>query len=217
METAEKQVTDVVKCDIHLDYTADGKRYIDRISEITQLEEGIPYPEYNPDDAQNSMNVITKEFYQRSTDRVGFTTRLILKYNLDTDTYYTVDRFSEYLENRLRDNLNKDLRVSFDEFMLREWGPRKENYNFELTQEEIDEKLEDLQGKIAEINKKYEGMQDESNEYNRVSDDNDLDDQIALEAAQNELWKQGYSQDTDDSIPNKDVFSLDFFSDSDYE
>ena len=60
--TAEKQVTDVVKCDIHLDYTPDGKRYIDRISEIIQLEEGIPYPEYDAKNPVDSMNEITKEY-----------------------------------------------------------------------------------------------------------------------------------------------------------
>ena len=129
METAEKQVTDVVKVDIHLDYTPDGKRYIDRISEIVQLEEGVPYPEYDLNDPDNSMNKITAEYYRRKTDRVGFTTRLILKYNLDTHTYEVRDRFSPYLENRLRGNLGAELQVGFDEFMLREWGPRKDDEN----------------------------------------------------------------------------------------
>ena len=50
MSTAERQVIDVVKCDIHLDYTPDGKRYIERISEIVPLAEGIPYPELDRDD-----------------------------------------------------------------------------------------------------------------------------------------------------------------------
>ena len=122
METAEKQVTDVVKCDIHLDYTPDGRRYIDRISEITQLDEGIPYPDYNENDPVNSMNLITKEYYQRKTDRVGFTTRVILKYDLPTNTYHTVDRFSEYLENRLKNNLVVELRPAFDEFMVEDMG-----------------------------------------------------------------------------------------------
>lgn len=96
METAEKQVTDVVKVDVHLDYTPDGKRYIDRISEIIQLEEGTPYPEYNPDDATNSMNEITAEYYRRKTDRVGFATREIMHYDLKTHTYVATGRFSEY-------------------------------------------------------------------------------------------------------------------------
>ena len=158
METAEKQVTDVVKCDIHLDYTTDGKRYIDRISEITQLEEGIPYPEYNPDDPENSMNEITKEYYQRSTDRVGFTTHVILKYDLATHTYMAVDRFSEYLENRLRNNLSQELQVVFDEFMLREWGPRKTDGKPEMTKEEIEDKLEAMNEQIEEINQHYENI-----------------------------------------------------------
>ena len=221
METAEKQVTDVVKCDIHLDYTTDGKRYIDRISEITQLEEGIPYPEYNPDDPENSMNEITKEYYQRSTDRVGFTTHVILKYDLATHTYMAVDRFSEYLENRLRNNLSQELQVVFDEFMLREWGPRKTDGKPEMTKEEIEDKLEAMNEQIEEINQHYENIKanSASTPSTTNSDDDSMDgDQIAEAAAENEIWKSGYMNQTVNVDNNDNEFSIgDFYSDDDYE
>lgn len=228
METAEKQVTDVVKCDIHLDYTPDGKRYIDRISEITQLDEGIPYPEYNPADPENSMNQITAEYYQRSTDRVGFTTRLILKYDLATHTYYTVDRFSQYLENRLRGNLNKELQVAFDEFMLREWGPRKENDGGEpMTEEEITERLEEMQDEIKVIDAKYKDIMENSGSGANMTfeksdvqklEDGELDDYVAPdsvieeEAAQNEFWKSGYNPDNSNEFDIGDFYSADDYS-----
>ena len=228
METAEKQVTDVVKCDIHLDYTPDGKRYIDRISEITQLDEGIPYPEYNPADPENSMNQITAEYYQRSTDRVGFTTRLILKYDLATHTYYTVDRFSQYLENRLRGNLNKELQVAFDEFMLREWGPRKENDGGEpMTEEEITERLEEMQDEIKVIDAKYKDIMENSGSGANMTfeksdvqklEDGELDDYVAPdsvieeEAAQNEFWKSGYNPENSNEFDIGDFYSTDDYS-----
>lgn len=228
METAEKQVTDVVKCDIHLDYTPDGKRYIDRISEITQLDEGIPYPEYNPADPENSMNQITAEYYQRSTDRVGFTTRLILKYDLATHTYYTVDRFSQYLENRLRGNLNKELQVAFDEFMLREWGPRKENDGGEpMTEEEISERLEEMQDEIKVIDAKYKDIMENSGSGANMTfeksdvqklEDGELDDYVAPdsvieeEAAQNEFWKSGYNPENSNEFDIGDFYSADDYS-----
>ena len=124
MSTAERQVIEVVKCDIHLDYTPDGKRFIERISEIVPLAEGIPYPDYDPKNKEDSMNLITKEYYSRSTDRVSFYTHDIMRYDLKTDTYYCIDRFSQELEDRIRYNLGDDLRPLFDKFMLDNWGKR---------------------------------------------------------------------------------------------
>lgn len=124
MSTAERQVIEVVKCDIHLDYTPDGKRFIERISEIVPLAEGIPYPDYDPNNKEDSMNMITKEYYSRSTDRVSFYTHDIMRYDLKTDTYYCIDRFSQELEDRIRYNLGDDLRPLFDKFMLENWGKR---------------------------------------------------------------------------------------------
>ena len=124
MSTAERQVIEVVKCDIHLDYTPDGKRFIERISDIVPLAEGIPYPDYDPNNKEDSMNMITKEYYSRSTDRVSFYTHDIMRYDLKTDTYYCIDRFSQELEDRIRYNLGDDLRPLFDKFMLDNWGKR---------------------------------------------------------------------------------------------
>lgn len=125
MATAERQVLEVVKVDIHLDYTPEGERFIERISEIVPLDESIPYPEYDPNNPVDSMNLITKEYYTRQTDRVSFTSHDILRYDKKTKTYYTVDRFSPQLERRIRNNLG-ELRIEFDKFMIKEWGIRKD-------------------------------------------------------------------------------------------
>lgn len=218
METAEKQVTDVVKVDIHLDYTPDGKRYIDRISEIVQLEEGTPYPEYNPDDATNSMNEITAEYYRRKTDRVGFTTRLIMKYNLATHTYETVDRFSEYLENRIRSNLGTELSVNFDEFMLKEWGPRPGSAEAALSEAEIKEKLEGYQEKIQEITASYESIKQDSIAAKPDTASIETCDDIAEAAAEKAMWAAGYTPTSPDEEAEAQEFEIgNFFDDSDYD
>ena len=48
----------------------------------------------------------------------------IMRYDLKTDTYYCIDRFSQELEDRIRYNLGDDLRPLFDKFMLDNWGKR---------------------------------------------------------------------------------------------
>lgn len=152
METAERQVTDVVKIDVHLDYTADGKRYIDRISEIIPLEENVPYPEYDITDRQGSMDRIEQEYYVRRTDRVSFVTRDILKYDLKNHTYVTVNRISSKLEEYMRKNLG-ELCEDFDRFTYENWSMRVD---------EVDHLFEAMKGYLEEDSKKEnERMQEE--------------------------------------------------------
>lgn len=127
METAEKQVTDVVRFDIHLERSAEGKPYVQRITEIVQLDSAVPYPEYDPNDPVNSMNRITAEYYRRKTDRISFDTREILSYDLDTDTYFTKHRMTKKTEDFIRSHIpSPNERMRFNYFMAEEWGIDKE-------------------------------------------------------------------------------------------
>lgn len=121
MVTAEQQVIDIVRIDVHLNYTTDGKRYIERISEIIKLDEGIPYPDYLRSDPVHSMNTITKEYYTRITDRQTFTTRDVLKYDLATDTYVTLDWFSPELTKYIMNCIPKDKQLDFSNFVQDNW------------------------------------------------------------------------------------------------
>ena len=131
MTTAEKQVTDVLKINIHLDFTPDGKRYIKRITEITQLEEGIPYPEFDKELGIDESNYeLNKEYYTRQTDRISFSTRDILIYDTETDTYLPDQEFSEGLRTKIRGVLSKKEREEFDKFMDFYWhGKSFEDYS----------------------------------------------------------------------------------------
>lgn len=137
MTTAERQVTDVVKMDIHLDYTPDGTRFIERISEIIPLEENIPYPEYNVEDP-NSINEVTREYYTRRTDRISFYTQNILEYDIPTKTYRSANRPSVKLEKYLRNNLG-ELMDEYDRLMFMDWGVRKN-----LKEGQVDEVYENI-------------------------------------------------------------------------
>ena len=114
-KTAEQQVLDVVKVDVHLDYDVEGNRFIERITEIVKLDEGIPYPEYNPKDPVNSMNKIQTEYFRRITDRMSFTTIDILKFNHDEFAYHTVNWFSEGLTRHMMSRIPKEHRKAFKE------------------------------------------------------------------------------------------------------
>lgn len=185
METAEKQVTDVVKVDVHWDYTPDGKRYIDRISEIVQLNSNENYPEFDEEipareDGESAIDyecrlkeydrklstyktTLDREYYYRKTDRIAFKTVEILKYNLETDTYECKERFSPYLEKRIKDNLGKDLALEFEYFVLKNWGLRTKDDEDEI----IDFGHDDLETKLKEMEDEIDDRQYEEEEQLR--------------------------------------------------
>ena len=122
METAERQVIDVIKVDVHLNATADGKRYIERVTEIIPIPPGLPYPDYVEGDDGASMDAITREYYLRRTDRCSFTTRDILRYNLDTHTYETAEWFSDGLMGYMLNCMDEQTVGEFSEFAARNWS-----------------------------------------------------------------------------------------------
>lgn len=116
MTTAERQVLDVLSVDIHLTASASGERYIERITEIIALPPGIPYPEYTDSD---SMNRITKEYYQRVTDRRSFFIRDIIAYDLDTHTYKACNWFSDELYTKMLNSVERETREKIIRFRER--------------------------------------------------------------------------------------------------
>jgi len=97
IKTAEDQVVSVLKVNVHLDYTTSGKRFIERITEIIKLDEGIPYPELDKSNLDWSRSVVEKEYYTRTTDRKTFATKDLIVYDKKTDAYKAVNPPSERL------------------------------------------------------------------------------------------------------------------------
>ena len=139
MSTAERQVIDVVKCDIHLDYTPDGKRYIERVSEIVPLAEGVPYPDVDKNNLDYSKAVLDREYYERSTDRVSFYSHDILKYDVSTHTYYVADRFSPALESKMRSVMTPEVLKAYDKFIFANWGRRPPSEEYDGVVDEVAE------------------------------------------------------------------------------
>lgn len=206
MSTAERQVIDVVKCDIHLDYTPDGKRYIERISEIVPLAEGIPYPDLDKNDLQYSKAMLDKEYYERSTDRVSFYTHDILKYDLNTHTYYVVDRFTPALESRMRMVMHPDVRKAYDKFIYTNWGRRKPTGDFT----EIDEVAEAVL-QYTEEEKEIENKEIENTEL--LGDLELVQDGMVESAVETHLDIDVSSTESDSVIDDDDAIFFDFFDD----
>ena len=206
MSTAERQVIDVVKCDIHLDYTPDGKRYIERISEIVPLAEGIPYPDLDKNDLQYSKAMLDKEYYERSTDRVSFYTHDILKYDLNTHTYYVVDRFTPALESRMRMVMHPDVRKAYDKFIYTNWGRRKPTGDFT----EVDEVAEAIL-QYTEEEKEIENKEIENTEL--LGDLELVQDGVVESAVETHLDIDVSGTESDSVIDDDDAIFFDFFDD----
>lgn len=124
METATTQILEVLNFDVHLDYNAEGQRYVERITEIIPLTEVAPLPEIDPENVAYSQAVMQREYYTRRTSSVTFITRDILRYDTKTKTYYAVNRISPRLEESIRRNLGENVH-EYDKFMFSRWGKRK--------------------------------------------------------------------------------------------
>lgn len=173
MDTAERQVTEVVKCDIHLDYTPDGKRFIARVSEIIPLEEAVPYPEVDKKDINVAMAEITREYYTRSTDRISFWTHELLVYDIENHEYKPVDRISPALESKIRLNLGSELCKKYDKFMYDNWGKR----NISLYAHERDEVEEAILQYKSEDLELYKIVAVEENKLDITSEGSSLSEE----------------------------------------
>lgn len=149
MQTAERQVVQAVRVDVHLDFDVTGRRFIDRISEIVPLDEGVDYPDkYDPSNP-SSINLLTEEYYKRMTDRTCFTTHDIMRFDRKSCTYYTVDRFTEETEEHIRKRLDKKAVEEFDLFMLENWGPREGTPEAAMTHDELTALILDRREKLG--------------------------------------------------------------------
>lgn len=120
--TAEQQVVQVVRCNVHFELGVDGKRRIARITEIIPLEENLPYPEIDPNNLEYSKAEIEREYYYRQTDRSSFTTRDIVVFDKKEQKYKAVGWFSPELTELMKSRLQPEYREEFRTFVGKYWG-----------------------------------------------------------------------------------------------
>lgn len=121
MKTAEAQVLQVIHMNAHLDYGTDGKRYIERFTEIIPLAERTPYPELDPNNLEWSKAVIEREYYIRSTDRKSFDCKDLIRWNKKTSTYEAHNCPSEALITHMLRCIPQDHADEFMDFVERTW------------------------------------------------------------------------------------------------
>ncbi len=116
---AEQQVVSVLDFDIHLARDYQGKRYIERITEIVEAEDK-PYPvEYKKkhglSDKAEAFIETTGEYYRRMTDRKTFETRNIIEYR--DGTYVAVSPISQTKIQEMKSKMTPDDSMAFDRFI----------------------------------------------------------------------------------------------------
>lgn len=147
-DVALSTVLDAIKHNVHLDFVK-GERVIEHISEIVKLNEIEPYPdmkemwikakeelrvirEMSGEDVDGPISdaviatyvstMMNKEYYTRSTDRVRFTSREIIKFNPETMTYEAKDGYTPGMLRNICNKLKGDDRKNFIEFYRKNWA-----------------------------------------------------------------------------------------------
>lgn len=208
METAEAQVLECLKFNIHLNYTPDGKRYVEFIDEIVPLNKrdyeceigecpkrgdfesveeymaALKHYELQLKTTELKMN---KDYYSRRTDREDFEVRRILHYDLETDTYVadnmpTFERIEE-----MKSHMDRDQQAAFTKFLISNW---KDTFGDEIIE------LEDADDLVkAGINPDIEIVDDDEllgNEDKQDSEEYQLEQLIQMNDKLGELKDRQY-------------------------
>jgi len=117
LSTVEQLVVSILKVNIHLDYTPEGKRYIARGTEIIPLQEAKEYPTLDPNNLDYSRATVDREYYGRITDRKSFKTVQLFHYDINTDTYIFDNPFSVGLVKHMLSNMLEEYRPDFKKFL----------------------------------------------------------------------------------------------------
>lgn len=125
-DSAQGLVLDVVKHNVHCDFHK-KLRVVDYIEEIVKGETIVPYQDIKMSSdvvsAIDQSTALNREFYQRTTDRVRYTSRKIIRFNHETNTYepyewYTPERFAIML-----DKMPDEHKAGFIQFYKENWVP----------------------------------------------------------------------------------------------
>jgi len=125
---AEQQVVSVLDFDIHLARDYEGKRYIERITEIVELPD-TPLPdsfvyEKNLSDKTASFMETTAEYYRKMTDKRIFECRNIIEFR--NGRYVAVNPVTKERAERMKRAMTTEDARQFEDFM---------NLNFNLKSE----------------------------------------------------------------------------------
>lgn len=117
--TIQPQVIDVIKIDVHMDFDVTGFRYFDRITEIIPVDHVIP--KYDPKNPEDSINRITREFYEITAVGELFETQDIVRFDKVKRVYTTVRWCSDRLTDYMLKNIPPERLPDFKKFVTSNW------------------------------------------------------------------------------------------------
>lgn len=124
-DVALSTVLDAIHNNVHLNFVK-GNRVVEYISEIVKLAELEPYPKLkksrNVVEALDQMTAINREYYTRSTDRVRFESRYIIKFNAATGTYEPCDGYTPKRLESILSHLEPVDRQNFIKWYRKNWA-----------------------------------------------------------------------------------------------
>ncbi|MDF2821528.1 MAG: Pilus assembly protein CpaF [Clostridiales bacterium] len=116
---AEQQVVQVLNFDIHLNKTFDGKRYIERVTEIIPISQTKEYPSLYKENKEEFLDNIQEYFY-RSTDRKQYEYVNILEYI--NGEYIIMNPISSQTIDDMNKYMNVKDQREFKRFIENNWG-----------------------------------------------------------------------------------------------
>ena len=125
---AEQQVVSVLDFDIHLARNYEGRRYIERITEIVELPD-MPLPQNFIDkkdlgEKSASFMETTAEYYKKMSDKKIFECRNIIEFR--DGQYVAVDTVTKERTEKMKSAMTSDDAQKFDEFLYNDFYPQKE-------------------------------------------------------------------------------------------
>ncbi len=121
-KVAEEQVVNVINFNVHLTRNHEGKRYIERITEIIPLDQNVDYPkDYQKDEGyERSFMDTTTEFYSRMTDRKTYRLENILEFK--NGSYVQGSPPSEFQIREMHKHMSTEDALRFKQFVEKWWG-----------------------------------------------------------------------------------------------
>ncbi len=112
-DKAEEQVLSVLKWNVHIRKDNEGDRHIERITEIIRLDERS----YNKGTDIETFHENATKFFEKKTNAKKYKAVNIVEYDIENEKYVVKNEISEARKESMYNNLRKEDRENFIEFL----------------------------------------------------------------------------------------------------
>jgi len=119
---AEEQVVKVLNFDVHLNKDLDGKRYIERITEIIPIENRVALSRdyQTADDKIGAFMNTVVEYFEKKTAKKCFNERVIVFY--DQGSYHVGEPITQSTVDEMLKHMSKQDQTTFTHYLDHYWG-----------------------------------------------------------------------------------------------